>query len=258
MCVSPSLMKLSVEGGYIPAEKAAVVGAGTSNGVDTNRYQRSEKLHAEGVALLASRGVAPDAPLIGFVGRLAWDKGVTELLDAFEIVKREVPNAKLALLGGDLADEVAEKGLVERVKRTEGVVTTGTVDLAPYYARIDVLAAPTYREGFPNVVLEAASSEVPTVGFRSTGVVDAIADGETGALVSQGDVGALAKGLVRYLKSFDLARAHGRAARMRAIRLWECRIVWSAWLEIYRERLAKRGLPLPDVRSGVAAGHASG
>jgi glycosyltransferase involved in cell wall biosynthesis len=245
-CVSPSLRRLSVDGGYIPARKACVIASGSSNGVDTERYKRTPELRARGAALLAELGVAPDEPVVGFVGRLARDKGITELLDAFAMIRREIPAAKLVLLGGDVGDEVAERSLAERVRASANVVATGTIaDLAPYYARIDVLAAPTYREGFPNVIVEAASAEVPVVAFRSTGVVDAVVDGETGVLVAQGDVEGLARGVIGYLRSPELTTAHGRYARQRAERLYERSKVWTAWLEAYRDRLARLGLPLP-------------
>jgi glycosyltransferase involved in cell wall biosynthesis len=245
-CVSPSLLRLSVDGGFIPARKACVIASGSSNGVDTERFRRTAELRQQGAALLAERGIGPHDPVVGFVGRLARDKGIHELLDAFEVVRRESPAAKLVLLGGDLANEVGEPELVARVRATPNVVTTPTIaDLAPYYARIDVLAAPTYREGFPNVLVEAASAEVPVVAFRSTGVVDAVVDGETGVLVAQGDAAGLAEGVLGYLRSPERSRAHGRHARQRTEKLYERHAVWAAWLEAYRARLQRLGLPLP-------------
>lgn len=245
-CVSPSLMRISIAGGHIPAKKACVIGAGSSNGVDTTRYRRTEELRARGGAALGALGVSAEDRVVGFVGRLVHDKGITELLAAFELVRTEVPEARLVLLGGDLGDEKADPDLAARVRAAPRVVATPRIaDLAPYYARMDALAFPSFREGFPNVVAEAASSEVPVVGFRSTGVVDAIVDGQTGAIVDQGDVRALARSIVGYLRDPERAARHGQTARTRMEDLFASRRVWEAWLEAYRVRLAARGLPLP-------------
>lgn len=245
-CVSPSLLRISVDGGYIPSKKAIVIGGGSSNGVDTDHFRRSSDLRAHGGELLAKLGVRPDDRVIGFVGRPANDKGIAELLESFSRVQQEVSNAKLVLLGGGLAGDVPDDRIARRIARTDGVLVTGRIDdLRPYYARMDVLAFPSLREGMPNAVLEAASAEVPVVAFRSTGVVDAVVNGETGALVERGDIEALADGLARYLRSDDLSRGHGKAARARVIQRFERRAVWASWLEAYCSRLEARGLPLP-------------
>ena len=237
-CVSPSLLRAVVGGGWVTATKASVVGNGTSNGVDLERFSRTDARVAEGTRLLEALGVPAGAPVIGFVGRLARDKGIAELLDAFDRVRREIADARLVLLGGDLGDEAAEPELAAAA-RGPNVVATGTIDdLAPYYARMDVLAFPSRREGFPNVPLEAAACEVPVVGARATGVVDAVEDGATGTLVDVGDASALAVALLRYLRDPDRAKAHGHAGRERAARLFDRTAVWEAWLELYRGRLA--------------------
>lgn len=244
-CVSPSLRRVAVGDGHIPAGKAIVVGPGSSNGVDSERFQRTSELRTKGAAFMRELGIADDAPIIGFVGRLAEDKGIDELLDAFAIVRRQVPNAALVLLGGDLGDENIEDRLARRVAAAPGVVATKKIaDLAPHYARIDVLAFPSYREGFPNVPLEAACAELPVVGFRSTGVIDAVQDGKTGLLVAR-DARQLADAILRYLTNPTLAAEHGRNARARVLAQFDRREIWRAWLAHYRDRLAMRGLPAP-------------
>jgi glycosyltransferase involved in cell wall biosynthesis len=238
-CVSPSLTRAAVDGGYAPARKARVVGQGSSNGVDEARFAPTASRRADGLERTAALGIAPDDPLVVFVGRLVADKGIRELLRAFALVRRELPRAKLLLAGGELTGEALDPALVRLVKETPGVVTTGFIDdLAPYYARMNVLALPSYREGFPNVALEAAAAEVPVVGFRSTGVVAAVVDGATGRLVERGDDAALARALLEYLASPARAEEHGRAARARVLASFRREAVWAAWLDVYRDRLA--------------------
>jgi glycosyltransferase involved in cell wall biosynthesis len=257
-CVSPSLLRAAVDGGFIPANKAVIVGPGTSNGVDAERFRRTPELRSLGAEKLAALGIAPDERVVAYVGRLVKDKGIDVLLDAFAIVRRSVPAARLLLLGGDLGDEAVDAELAARVRAAPGVVTTKTLhDLAPYYARIDVLAFPSYREGFPNVPIEAACAEVPVVGYRSTGVVDAVVSGVTGVLVEQDDVAGMARSIVEYLRDPGLAAAHGKAARERASRTFDRNFVWEAWFERYCQHLRAQGRPLP-ARGGPEIAAVSG
>ncbi len=244
VCVSESLRRSYVEGGYANSEKAVVLGAGASNGVDVARFERTAERQSEALALRRQLGIDPGSTVIGFVGRFVADKGIAELLEAFEEVRREHRSAQLLLVGGDLAGDAAPPGLAQRIRSAPGVVSTGPVtDVAPFYRVMDVLAFPSHREGFPNVPLEAAAAQVPTVGFRATGVVDAVEDGSTGLLVQTGDSPALARSLGQYLGAPELRAAHGRAAGERARRLFSNEAVWQAWREEYVGLLKRAGGP---------------
>ena len=242
VCNSASLLEVAVREGHIPRAKASVIGLGASNGIDPARWVKTPERMAEGQARARAAGIADDEQVIGFVGRFDPDKGIVDLVNAFERVRARRPKTRLMLVGGGLAGDL-DPAVVRRVEGAPGVVAMGkTNDLAPLYARMDVLAFPSYREGFPNVPLEAASAEVPAVGYRSTGVVDAIADGETGLIVDQRDIAGLATSLERYLVDDTLRAEHGRAARARAIVEFSHDAVWRAWEAHYRARLSRAGI----------------
>ncbi len=110
-------------------------------------------------------------------------------------------------------------------------------DIAPYYGAMNVLAFPTYREGFPNVVLQAAAAEIPVVAFRATGAVDAVEDGVTGAVVELGNSHALAEGLLRYLDDDELCQRHGRAGLARVLRDYQREPIWASMDTEFRQLL---------------------
>src|SRR5690606_38998864 len=130
-------------GGFVRGAKALVVGQGTSNGVEVGRFAVTAERRAAGAQLLEALGVGLNDPLIGCVGRLSADKGIADLIDAFALVRAEVPSAKLVLIGGDLADDALAPALRARVQSAPGLVLAGRAfDLSPYYARMNVLAFP--------------------------------------------------------------------------------------------------------------------
>lgn len=246
VAVSPSLRERYVVRGLAPEAKVRVLGPGSSNGFDTSRFRMTPELARAGESVRSAAGIPPRAPVVGFIGRLTPDKGIVDLLEAFAAIRRLRPTARLLVVSADLDDEATPVSLRARLRQTEGVVLIPRVDdVRPHLGAMDVLAFPSRREGFPNVVLEAAALERPTVGYRATGVSDAIVDGVTGALVTVGDRAALVVALDRYLGDAELRTSHGRAARDRAVTRFSRREVWQRWAALYVSRLKARGLPCP-------------
>jgi glycosyltransferase involved in cell wall biosynthesis len=125
---------------------------------------------------------------------------------------------------------------------------TGAVeDAAIYYALADLVVLPTYREGFPNVPLEAAAMERPVVATRIPGCIDAVQDGVTGTLVPARDAESLCGAIGQYLDDPALRRQHGLAGRARVLRDFRQEVIWEAIYREYCRLLEEKGLQVPKV-----------
>jgi glycosyltransferase involved in cell wall biosynthesis len=242
VCVSESLRRKFVAGSYAPEAKTSVI---PGNGVDPVRFRPAADAEAR-ASLRGTLGIPRDAVVFGFVGRLVADKGAAELIEIAELLAAQVPRAYVLVVGGDLAGDALPDGLKERVRKTPRLIVLGRADdTAPYYRIMDSLLFPSYREGLPNVVLEAAASGLATIGYRSTGVVDAVADGETGTLVAARDRAALWRQVERYATHAEIRDQQGRAARERVLGRFTHEQTWQAWGRLYAELLRGRGWPWP-------------
>jgi len=222
VAVSHSLAQVAREARFVGAQrKLRVLGEGSGQGVDA--LGRFDPTHSPGrTAARQCWGLPPEVLVIGYVGRLVRDKGVPELVAAWRTLRRRLPEARLLVVGdADERDSVDDRWLA-RLEEDERVLhIRRTSEMPAVYAACDVFVLPTHREGFPNVLLEAASMELPVVATESVGCVDAVEDGVTGFLVAIGDVAALTTALERYLRDAELRTAHGRAGRARVLKHFE-------------------------------------
>jgi glycosyltransferase involved in cell wall biosynthesis len=244
ICDSESLRRLYVKLGFTTKAKTCVPGKGSPNGIYTDEpAPQTPQLRDQARALRSHLGIPDGASVIGFVGRITRDKGVPELLDAFDQILVSFPDARLLILGRFEDGDPIPRSYVKRLCSHPHVVLTGHVpDPASYYRIMDVVAFPSYREGLAGPPLEAALiAEIPSVAFEATGTVDAVCDGITGTIVSLGDVASLARALERYLTDDLLRRVHGQAGRRYVLRHFSPEIVQGAiYAEYVRLLKAKR------------------
>lgn len=208
IAVSESLAALAIDDGLVPPHKIKVLGEGSSKGVDVNRFrpgspEPSLRDHLE---------LIPGVPIIGFVGRLTRDKGSYELFEASQKLSQQGTDHQLLVIGDEDEDLIITQ--LADVKLSRQPVLTGRVeDTAPYYQLMDVLCLPTHREGFPNVVLEAGASGVPTVTTDATGAIDSVIDNYSGIIVPKGSPVQLASALSALLSCDARRQEMGKNAR---------------------------------------------
>jgi glycosyltransferase involved in cell wall biosynthesis len=209
LCNSESLRARALEIGLAPAEKLVLLGAGSSNGVDIDKYSPGESDVRE------RYGIQERASVVGFVGRLTRDKGLPELIEAFDEILRAEPAAHLLLVGWfDESEDLLSTELRARIEGHPRIHMTGFVeDTAPFYRAMDVMVLPTWREGFPNVVLEAAATGIPVVTTFSTGSRDSVVPEVTGLLIPPGHPAAITEAVVNLLRDSERRQHMGRAAR---------------------------------------------
>ncbi|MEK4243325.1 glycosyltransferase family 4 protein [Janibacter sp. FSL W8-0316] len=224
VAVSSSVRAEMIQDG-IAIRPITVIGLGSSNGVDTSPHPSPH--------MREDIGLNPSSFVIGFVGRLTAAKGIDVLAEALQLASGHIPNLTLLAIGAT-EDTEAQRQLEE-----SGITVsiTGWVDdpLA-YYNAIDVLALPTLREGFPNVVLEAAIAHTPSITTQATGAVDSVIPDETGIIVPIGDPKALANALVKLSQDPVLRTDLGNNAYQWVTEHFQRKRVWAGLAALYENR----------------------
>ena len=251
LCVSRSLAEVAEAEGVAPRGKLAVLLGGSINGVDAaGRFRRPTA--GEVAAARSALGLPAGARVIGFVGRLVREKGIVELASAWRRLREAMPDLWLALVGPLEDQDPVPAEVVAALRDDPRVLMAGQDwDTPRWYRAMDVVALPTYREGFGVVTIEAGAMALPVVTTTVTGCVDAVVDGVTGTLVPPRDDRALEAALRAYLDDPALRLRHGMAARERVLRDFDQPRLWSALHQAYLAEAARAGrLPLTLTEPG--------
>ena len=254
ICVSRSVQEVAVADGICAADKMRVLLSGSGNGVDARVRFDPDAAAPQRETVRARLGIPMDALVIGFVGRIVRDKGIVELSEAWRTLREAHPRSRLLLVGPVETQDPIPESVMMSLRNDARVHFLGMDwNTAPLYAAMDVVALPTYREGFPNVPLEAAAMRLPVVTTRVPGCIDAVMDRVTGILVPARDAYALQAALAEYMASAELRVQHGRAARARVLADYQPEAIWEAmfleyWALIQERTAQTRALsPLEEI-----------
>jgi glycosyltransferase involved in cell wall biosynthesis len=258
LCDSRSVREVAIAERLCPRGKVQVLLGGSANGVDAEEAFNPARVGTSVRADIRARcGIPQDALVAGFVGRLVRDKGLAELVAAWQVLREEFPSLHLLVIGVfESQDPMPAE--VEAVVRSDPRIHLAEMvpEVTPFYAAMDLVVLPTYREGLPVVPLEAAAMELPVVATRIPGCVDAVQDGVTGTLVAVCDAAALAQAMRVYLRDPELRRSHGQAGRRRVLREFDQHALWEAIYREYYRLLRDRRCPVPQWATAQAAlGH---
>lgn len=224
---------------FTSLKKLSIIGNGSSNGIDT-RYFSSDHFTEEAIATQkVALGIPATDFVFIFVGRLVGDKGINELVHAFESVQKENGAVSLLLVG---PYEDALDSLDENTKQTietnpKIYITDYQQDVRPYFAMSDVLTFPSYREGFPNVVMQAAAMGLPCIVSDINGCNEIISEADNGLIVPKKNKEALKDAMIRIATEEELFNNLAINARPSIVSLYERNVFWEALLKEYKDLL---------------------
>ena len=219
--------------------RLSVLGNGSSNGIDTVYFSRTPGLQEQGQLIRREHSIPDDAPVFCFIGRLVRDKGIGELVDAFDRVRAVFPDARLLLVGFTEPErDPLDADTEARIRGGSGIHAPGYCeDVRPWLAAADVFVFPSYREGFPNVVLQAAAMRLPVIASDINGCNEIVEDGSTGWLVPAQDLEALTAAMLTALQNRSVLEELGRSGRQRVEERFDRVVLWKLIREAYLEAI---------------------
>lgn len=231
VCVSSSVLRRSIEDHLAPAWKQMILYKGTCNGVDAvNHFNPAMIDQTRLTDLKAKYNIKIDDFVIGYSGRLVRDKGIIELISAFDKLQY-ADNCKLLLVGMFEVRDALPKDIQKRILSDPRIIYTGFINegMEYFYSMMNIYVLVSYREGFPTGVLEAQAMEKPIITTRVTGCCDSIIDGKTGLFVKN-DADDIAEKInrIRLEKAID-----GSEGRKWVIENFDCRLIWKEIEKLY-------------------------
>ncbi len=172
-----------------------------------------------------------------FVGRLVGDKGINELIEAFKQIQR--PNIKLLLVGAEERGlDPLKEATIQEIENNKNIIAVGfQTDVRPYFAIADALVFPSYREGFPNVVMQAGAMGLPSVVSDINGCNEIIVNNKNGVIVPVKDVGSLGQVMQSIVEDNDFYLRLKENSREMVVGRYQQKVVWEALLQEYKQLL---------------------
>ncbi|WNM20234.1 glycosyltransferase family 4 protein [Flavobacterium capsici] len=236
---SKGLADIIIQNNYCPKEKLKVIAQGSSNGIDTSFFN-PEKMDKNELAEIKNKLKIKESDFVFiFVGRLVADKGINELVVAFEQINSKYNNTKLLLVGPFENDlDPLQSKTIQRIKTNANIINTGFQnDIRPYLAIANLLVFPSYREGFPNVVMQAGAMGLPCIVSDINGCNEIIIEGDNGTIIPVKNTQAIIEKMEKCYTDSEYYEKLKANARTKIVERYEQKVVWEAILEEYNRNL---------------------
>lgn len=233
---SNALREIIQQNNYCDASKLKVIGNGSSNGIDTTYFDKSHFSTEQNDALKNKFGITTSDFVFIFVGRIVADKGINELVAAFSTLQKENTNLKL-LLVGPFEEELnpLQPETMNEIQTNTSIISVGYQnDVRPYFAIANALVFPSYREGFPNVVMQAGAMNLPSIVSNINGCNEIIIEGENGTIIPVKDQNALLNAMKNISQNDSVIQKYTQNVRSLIVSRYEQKVVWDAILKEYR------------------------
>ena len=236
---SKGLYDFILQNNFTQSNKLKIIANGSSNGINTTFFSPEQVTETERVTLREKLNIHSDDFVFVFVGRIVSDKGINELIKAFSELQaagnNELTGIKLLLVGGlenDL-DPLNPETLAE-INQNKDIISAGfQQDVRPFFAISDALVFPSYREGFPNVVMQAGAMGLPSIVSDINGCNEIIVEGENGLIIPSKNVEKLKEKMLTLARDKNLYIKLKENSRRMIENRYEQSVVWNALLEEY-------------------------
>lgn len=241
---STVLKDFILQSGFCSPEKVKVIGNGSSNGINTAFFSMEALEQSQVQQLREELRIQPDDFVFLFIGRLVKDKGVRELVSAFKALQTRHRHVKLLLVGPLEQDlDPLPSETLQEIEQNLGIMSVGYQnEVRPYLALSHALAFPSYREGFPNVPMQAGCFELPSIVTDINGCNEIIVEEENGLIIPPKNEQKLLEAMDRLLID-NVLYLHLKAnARRMIVERYDQQHFWKLLYQEYQEHLQKKGL----------------
>jgi glycosyltransferase involved in cell wall biosynthesis len=219
---------------FCSKDKVQVIGNGSSNGINTEYFDISKLNKNELQKLRNDLSISDEDFVFVFVGRIVSDKGINELLSAFN--KLTFSNVKLLLVGPKEPElDPLTNASEQLIIKNKNIIEVGyQSDIRNYLAISSALVFPSYREGFPNVVLQAGSFGLPSIVSDINGCNEIIINGYNGIIVPVKNSNILYESMIKLIEDKDLYATLTSNSRQRIVENYDQHVMWDKILTVYK------------------------